>query len=88
MSPWQMESVLDVPRNPCLKFGQNGVGNRWYIFWVVVVVFDVILVVILVVVVTGVKQSQLQVSRLKTEVFFLQKLVWYDIWECVTKSES
>ena len=58
MSLWQLESVLDVPRNLCLEFGQNRVGNSWDIWWVVVVV-----------VVTGVKQSQLQVIRLKTEVW-------------------
>ena len=29
MSPWQLESVLDVTRTPCLKFHQNRVSNSW-----------------------------------------------------------
>ena len=29
MSLWQLESVLDVPRNLRLKFHQNRVGNSW-----------------------------------------------------------
>ena len=29
MSLWQLESVLDVPRNLCLKFHQNRVSNSW-----------------------------------------------------------
>ena len=29
MSPWQLESVLDVPRNLHLKFHQNRVSNSW-----------------------------------------------------------
>ena len=29
MSPWQFESVLDVPRNLPLKFHQNRVSNSW-----------------------------------------------------------
>ena len=29
MSPWQLESVLDVPRNLSLKFHQNWVSNSW-----------------------------------------------------------
>ena len=44
MSPWQLESVLDVPRNLPLKFHQNWVSNSLYIgdikfVWVVVVIF-------------------------------------------------
>ena len=42
MSPWQLESVLDVPRNLHLQFHQNRVSNSWDIadieFAVVVVV--------------------------------------------------
>ena len=71
MSPWQLESVLDVPRNLCLKFGQNRASNRWDIWWVVVVV-------------TGAKLSQLKVSRLKTEVWqqsFFSNFR-YIIWNC------
>ena len=29
MSPWQLESVLDVPRNLPLKFNQNEINNSW-----------------------------------------------------------
>ena len=29
MSPWQLESVLDVHRNPPLKFHQNRISNSW-----------------------------------------------------------
>ena len=29
MSPWQLESVLDVPRSLPLRFRQNWVSNRW-----------------------------------------------------------
>ena len=29
MSPWQLESVLDVPRNLPVKFHQNRVSNSW-----------------------------------------------------------
>ena len=29
MSPWQLESVLDVPRNLSLKIHQNRVSNSW-----------------------------------------------------------
>ena len=29
MSPWQLESVLDVPRNLPIKFHQNKVSNLW-----------------------------------------------------------
>ena len=43
MLPWQLESVLDVPKNLPLKFHQNRVSNSWDIadiefVWVVVVV--------------------------------------------------
>ena len=31
MSPWQLESVLNVPRKLPLKFHQNRVSNNWYI---------------------------------------------------------
>ena len=31
MSPLQLESVQDGPRNLLLKFGQNRVSNSWYI---------------------------------------------------------
>ena len=31
MSTWQLESVLDLPRNLPLKFHQNRVSNSWYI---------------------------------------------------------
>ena len=30
MSPWQLASVKDGPRNLILKFGQNQVSNSWY----------------------------------------------------------
>ena len=33
MSLWQLDSVLDFPRNLCLKFGQNRVSNSWDIWW-------------------------------------------------------
>ena len=29
MSPWQLKSVQDCPRNLHLKFGQNRVSNSW-----------------------------------------------------------
>ena len=29
MSPWQLESVLDGPRNLPLKFGQNRASKSW-----------------------------------------------------------
>ena len=29
MSPWQLDSVEDGPRNLTLKFGQNQRGNSW-----------------------------------------------------------
>ena len=29
MLPWQLESVLDVPRNLPVKFHQNQVSNSW-----------------------------------------------------------
>ena len=29
MSPWQFESVLDVPKDLALKFPQNRVINSW-----------------------------------------------------------
>ena len=61
-----MESVLEVLRCLRLKFGQNRVSNSWDIWWGVLLL---VLLVLLVVVVTGVKQSQLQVLRLKTEVW-------------------
>ena len=40
MSPWQLEAVLDVPRDLSLKFHQNRVSNSWDItdiefLWVV-----------------------------------------------------
>ena len=43
MSPWQLESVLNVHKNLLLKFHQNRVSNSWDIadiefVWVVVVV--------------------------------------------------
>ena len=54
MSPWQLESVLDVPRTYVQSL-------------VKIVLSSAVLVVVLTV--TGVKQSQLQVFRLKTEVW-------------------
>ena len=60
-----MESVLDVPKSLRLKFGQNRVSNSGDIWWGVVV--DLVLLVVLVIV-TGIKQSQFQVLRLKSEV--------------------
>ena len=44
ISPWHLESFLDVPRNLPLKFGQNLVSNRYNIpgnefLWVVVLVY-------------------------------------------------
>ena len=41
ISPWQLESVLDVPRKLPLKFYQNWVSNSWdiadieFLWWVV-----------------------------------------------------
>ena len=59
MSPWQLESVLDVPRTYVQSL-------------VKIVLSSAVLVVVLTV--TGVKQSQLQVFRLKTEVWQLDKM--------------
>ena len=44
MSPWQLESVLNVHRNLPLRFHQNRISNSWdiadieFLWWVVVVV--------------------------------------------------
>ena len=50
MSPWQLASVKDCPRNMPLKFGQNRFSNSWDIIVVVIVAVDVVAVVVVVVV--------------------------------------